>query len=94
MSVAEELRRLRGESRLLQDHVSRLADREATTSGARGGADAAWSPTRLAMTSAVTGGAAALVATLGSGAWPVTLLAAAFGSALPVLVRAARARLW
>lgn len=69
MSVAEELRRLRGESRLLQDHVSRLADREATTSGARGGADAAWSPTRLAMTSAVTGGAAALVATLGSGAW-------------------------
>jgi hypothetical protein len=89
VSVAEELRHLRAEVRLLQEHVLRLQEAPpgAATTPPAGGR---WSAGRLAVAGALTGGLAATVAVLSAAAWPGTLLAAALGGALPALLATAR----
>lgn len=65
MSIADELRHLRGEVRLLQEHVLRLVGANPGPAPSQPEA-VRWSAGRLVFAGAITGGLAATVATLGA----------------------------
>lgn len=92
MSVAAELEGLRSETRLLRDHVRSLARGPGSSATASSPRLAWWredQPSWLLAVSALAGCAAGVAAALAAAPWAGTALAAGFGGALPLLVRAA-----